>query len=422
MITAKRMMLILVLFVGLIQVGDSQELGEIHDAVFSPDGTKIGVGTETGFYIYDRASFECEFALPTPDAVYFIRWSPNDEKVFLALWNPLAQEGRNPFDWKIETVYWVYDINQHNLLTELHEDIRWFFSYQRRIDFGYTSYNISSINFPERRCAHPNSVRFSPDGNRLVWMTMENQVKELDMRTNEIRIIIPSFQDEEYIISIGYLNINMPDVLWINALENKVLDSLTYHLPHSTSLMFFQEIDGKYQRRHEEQLNYVIFDIFENGLWGILLLPYPPSHSLTVYFRRTMRHSLYSITSRKVVDLTPGDDNGGHFGEEYRIRSAFDRNGDRINILLYSYISDQPYHFFRSREYSISSLKILKETPWISIPDPGLGVYLLQPFSPDGEEFLHIRDGKLYIYTTDTFEGEVVLPKPAGVSGSEWLK
>ena len=112
MMFVKLIIFIIIMFIVILPNGDCKELGEIYDAVFSPDGNKIGVGTETGFYIYDRVSLKLEFSLPTPNGVHFIRWSPDGTKIFLSLWMIKDNEWYEyPSTWSIETTYWIYDLN-----------------------------------------------------------------------------------------------------------------------------------------------------------------------------------------------------------------------------------------------------------------------------------------------------------------------
>jgi WD40 repeat protein len=418
MIFTKRMMLIFVLFVGFIQVGDSQELGEIYDAVFSHDGTKIGVGTETGFYVYDRISLECMFSLLTPNGVHFIRWSPNGDKVFLSLWHVLEQEGSYPSEWKLENTYWVYDINKHLLLFEFQDEMRWFYFFGYGSPPSYAFYK-ASINFPDKRCAHPNSVRFSPDGNRLVWISMENQVKELDLSTNQIRVIIPHFQEEDYIVSFGFLD--NPEMLWMGTLFEEILETYPYK-QSSSRIIFFKNVNNEYQQIRVEPFHSVALEASSFRDWWLVLNPYPFIDTATIYFSILMSHSLFSLSSKEKISITRGGGESGDTLGEYRMRTVFVDNGKRVKIIFFAVSKYSDYHLFQgqSREFDVENLSVTNTSGWISIPN--FGMYLLQPFSPDGGEFLHIRDGKLYIYTTDTFEGEVVLPKPAGVSGAEWLK
>jgi hypothetical protein len=347
--------------------------------------------------------------------VHFIRWSPNGEKVFLSLWRVMDKEGRNPSEWKLENTYWVYDVNQQLLLSEFQDEIRWFYYYGHG---AYTSYSFykKSINFPEKSCAHPNSVRFSPDGNRLVWITMNDQVKELDLIKNEIRVIISQFQEGEYIVSIGFLE--NPETLWIGALFEEILTTYPFE-QSSTKMIIFKNIGAEFQRiQEEEQLYFVPLDSSSYESWWLVLNPYQSVHPAVIGMAVSMTHSLYLLSTKEIYLFRKV---GGGVWGDYRMRSAFLENGSRIELLLFanSYPVDL-YSYIQSREYDVTTLQKTKETPWIFAPD--FDGYLLQPFSPDGEEFLHIRDGKLYIYTTDTMQGEVVLPKPAAVSGYESLK
>lgn len=364
----------------------SQDIGTIYDAVFSPDGQTIGVGTSTGFHRFECSTMKYIDSIETEGGVHFILWSPNGNQVLLSHWENDVINDSTP-------TYSLFDRNKKCIFSRK-INVRYFIDY-RPGDINTVELFVEQ-NYPSRNCPYQHYIQFSSDSSNISFLSQNNTILIHNTTNGELIDTIDMIED--HIISFGYFDHG--DRMWFGTLLNSMLtlsfdDRKVEKIENTMGENFFITNDCKYSLSI-----YNAADIISPALNSTLYL-----------YSLTERNKWYVLSSGRYY----------YFPKEFYFspRLIFLPKENKMKILYINGSIGEMRQSWGSHEFDLNTMSIAKEKLLIDVPIEG---FLLQPFSPDGEEFLHLYQGKLYIYNTDTLEGKQILPSASSVSGFEKIR
>ncbi|MGI6456342.1 MAG: WD40 repeat domain-containing protein [bacterium] len=370
----------------------------IHDAVFSPDGKYIGIGTQEGFLLYEREGMRLVYFLDMPGEVYFLKWSPNSARVLLAHWpgNPLGL-----FEGMDIPSYSILDIKAKKIISTFQESVRWNITHtvglQYHTEDGSTEFLWDSIYPSSFMISHPNALVFSPDGQEIALITQENRIRFYDVETGKMKQEIRHDLDH-HLISVGYSAGNQE--IWTGTLRSIVLywNRETGLMTNSLLLKFMSENDQlgvvKAYALSENQTSFLALTAFKD-------LRYEVAGNL----------NKYNAQSGQLIDVKAIGN--GYFP---RHRASFISDSDLV-IALISYTDgdnlfkhDSYYHLEYYYDPVLTRIRTFYEYGL-----PNVRRFLAQPFARDGSEFLLLEDTWLYIVNAETLEFETFTIQPSAV-------
>lgn len=358
----------------------------IFDAAFAPDGKTRGAATVYGFQQYDRKTKALIYSYNMEKGARFLKWAPDSKRVLIATW----EEGDVP-------TYIFLDIVEDRVISTFQDKVRWFYYHGDVINEGFYPKSISTEKHPSPVVSHYNTLRFSPNGMEITYITMYGNIIIRD--TNNASIESNFLMSDHNLMSIGYAKDD--SLLWAGEIlsDPEIAPARTplHYINRSTgeilqTQLFPKNVDPK------DVLFSHIFDVDSEGKYALAMSGLILVHGID---------GTYPVTDVRLFDLEKGDTDLNFIahGENYFLRAIFGWTNIVYGIVPYTYpnFSD---HYVRSMKYDHGNL--VERLSSANFCNNNTNRIPVQPLPFDGKVFLMLGDDEFHLVNMNRLDCETV--------------
>jgi WD40 repeat protein len=324
-----------------------QNLGEVNDAKATPDNQFIAICTSKGFFFLDRDHYEPVQKVFMEEGVWYCKFSPDGQSVFLAFDNEPVR-------------YAIYNRNNDEMVNLSGASFKWYSGASRtHYDHGaYPDYIDSLIDIPDSKdLSHPNHVTFTSNNDQIIGMGKDDKIVVYDVKSGAE---IEKHTLDEVPVSLGFLEDDT--TLWVGTMDGRVL--------------FFEYPD--FQKNRDDYLldqnigEQPIF-VSPNGRFIISVHGYAEVGSASSY--TTCIYYLHDQINRKKLELLHTVYNSFSQDRFLPSRFLFTEDNQYLHSLLKSNLKYKPM------KYDLNDLILIEEGPALEIEEYPVTTILMKIYT-----------------------------------------